>query len=288
MKRGFTLIELLVVIAIIAILAAILFPVFAQARNQAKKTQAQSNFNQIGKAMEMYKSDNGQKYPMGLYVYGPLNHLNNRVWGQLVQPYTKNWDVFADPVDSNQGITNFQTDHSTGSKCPAATLQLCQQFWQATVSNVGINMDYIMPVITDENGNDLPVGIKDTRNQAPSKCILAVDSVWDRDSTSGQPKGGGSFLVDPPAEKFNGNSTFPYAEVGQFSYGGGWFPSKPKAWNVYGGVWPWHLGGGQAVVIFTDTHVKTLTIPQLVDGCTVSDGFGGAITDRDRYLWDLQ
>src|SRR5579862_6925864 len=62
-NRGFTLIELLVVIAIIAILAAILFPVFSQAKEAAKKTQCFSNMNQIGLAMEMYNQDNDYFYP---------------------------------------------------------------------------------------------------------------------------------------------------------------------------------------------------------------------------------
>ena len=57
MRKGFTLIELLVVIAIIAILAAILFPVFAQAREAARKTQCLSNGNQMGKAILMYAQD---------------------------------------------------------------------------------------------------------------------------------------------------------------------------------------------------------------------------------------
>ena len=60
---GFTLIELLVVIAIIAILAAILFPVFAQAKEAAKKTQCLSNFRQIGVALEMYNQDSDFTYP---------------------------------------------------------------------------------------------------------------------------------------------------------------------------------------------------------------------------------
>ncbi len=72
MKRGFTLIELLVVIAIIAILAAILFPVFAQAREKARQTQCLSNFKQIGTATHMYCEDWDETMPSfyaGLYPY---------------------------------------------------------------------------------------------------------------------------------------------------------------------------------------------------------------------------
>src|SRR5690349_2445945 len=62
-KRGFTLIELLVVIAIIAILAAILFPVFAQAREKARQTSCLSNQKQLGTAMSMYCQDYDDRYP---------------------------------------------------------------------------------------------------------------------------------------------------------------------------------------------------------------------------------
>ena len=62
-RRGFTLIELLVVIAIIAILAAILFPVFAQARAKARQAACQSNMKQLGSAIMMYTQDNDEMYP---------------------------------------------------------------------------------------------------------------------------------------------------------------------------------------------------------------------------------
>ncbi|HEY3266155.1 MAG TPA: prepilin-type N-terminal cleavage/methylation domain-containing protein [Armatimonadota bacterium] len=65
-RRGFTLIELLVVIAIIAILAAILFPVFAKARERAKSTTCLNNLKQLGIAMRMYADDNDGGYPVGL------------------------------------------------------------------------------------------------------------------------------------------------------------------------------------------------------------------------------
>ena len=68
-RRGFTLIELLVVIAIIAILAAILFPVFAQARDQARKTACLSHAKQIGTALTMYRQDWDSRGPFGLFDF---------------------------------------------------------------------------------------------------------------------------------------------------------------------------------------------------------------------------
>ena len=72
MRQAFTLIELLVVIAIIAILAAILFPVFAQAREQARSAACLSNFKQIGLSIHMYAQDFDEQFPMGTYS-GPRN-----------------------------------------------------------------------------------------------------------------------------------------------------------------------------------------------------------------------
>jgi len=86
-RRAFTLIELLVVIAIIAILAAILFPVFAQARAKARQAACLSNLKQLGTAVMMYVQDYDETYPLSGYSAAPA--AGNVGWYFLVDPYVK-------------------------------------------------------------------------------------------------------------------------------------------------------------------------------------------------------
>jgi prepilin-type N-terminal cleavage/methylation domain-containing protein/prepilin-type processing-associated H-X9-DG protein len=89
MKRGFTLIELLVVIAIIAILAAILFPVFAQAREKARGIQCLSNSKQMGLAVMSYTNDYDEFFPPSQYGGGNTG-IVQQSWYGLIEPYVKN------------------------------------------------------------------------------------------------------------------------------------------------------------------------------------------------------
>ena len=91
---AFTLIELLVVIAIIAILAAILFPVFAKVREKARQTSCVSNEKQIGLGIAQYTEDNDEKFPSEMYRYG---------WASQIYPYVKSVAVFKCPDDSIAG-----------------------------------------------------------------------------------------------------------------------------------------------------------------------------------------
>ena len=103
-KRGFTLIELLVVIAIIAILAAILFPVFAQAREKARQTSCLSNLKQAATATLMYVQDYDETFPIALYV--SLNGATPCSFSfyHAVAPYQKNADIMQCP--SNRPALN--------------------------------------------------------------------------------------------------------------------------------------------------------------------------------------
>jgi len=98
MKKGFTLIELLVVIAIIAILAAILFPVFAQAREKARAISCLSNLKQIGIGVAMYNEDFDEGEPTGSNPWGQASG-----WAGQIFPYVKSVGAFACPDDSSVG-----------------------------------------------------------------------------------------------------------------------------------------------------------------------------------------
>ncbi|HHX41473.1 MAG TPA: DUF1559 domain-containing protein [Armatimonadetes bacterium] len=108
--RGFTLIELLVVIAIIAILAAILFPVFARARENARKSTCQSNLKQIGTGWHMYTQDYDE-----MHVRVSVGQDQRPLWTDALEPYIKNTGVLICPSDANRVMS--------GQYSPAPTVK---------------------------------------------------------------------------------------------------------------------------------------------------------------------
>jgi prepilin-type N-terminal cleavage/methylation domain-containing protein len=122
-KPGFTLIELLVVIAIIAILAAILFPVFAQAREAARKTACLSNTKQIGLGVMMYAQDYDEGFPINSWDLLPIGVADNDLhsgsyyttmqWMWEIYPYEKNRQILAcpsDPTSKTDGWKGYDID----------------------------------------------------------------------------------------------------------------------------------------------------------------------------------
>lgn len=188
-QSGFTLIELLVVIAIIAILAAILFPVFAQAKEAAKRTACLSNTKQIGLGVAMYLTDNDDMTPSA-YEKADLSQVADIY--QLLQPYVKNMDVFYCPDRSdNLAVCSFPTFPNlpgyptTPQKCvgygynwgfiPMAGAGLFQTETETP------DMQYLVDVGVSATGADSPAGLAvwaDTTNASRYK-MSALASILD-------------------------------------------------------------------------------------------------------------
>jgi len=122
-KRGFTLIELLVVIAIIAILAAILFPVFARAQEKARIGSCQNNLRQLGTAIAMYRSDNDGRMPMDWFQ--AENNICYR-WIHVIYPYVYNNQIFQCPTNPTVDDPTWSPPYTT--RLPFSSYYYCHYY----------------------------------------------------------------------------------------------------------------------------------------------------------------
>ena len=138
--RGFTLIELLVVIAIIAILAAILFPAFARARENARRASCMSNLKQMGLGVMQYVQDYDEKYP-------PCAANNTRTDGKFLyhrlDPYIKSAQVFVCPSDAINKVFSYGYNYAYLGATP---------FMMVNMAQVASPSQMVM--LTDKAGND--------------------------------------------------------------------------------------------------------------------------------------
>ncbi len=311
-SSGFTLIELLVVIAIIAILAAILFPVFAQAKQAAKKTVGISDMKQGSLAVQMYLGDSDDTFPLS-----DSGSINGPGWGfgppdtvpfQVLQPYCKNTRFEIDPMDPWQSEDQRISDQCQYMGCTLANATAVQKAYALGVrSNIGYNFAFFSPWIYQLQGGGFYIGsaaINSSLVTQPAHTLLFATSIWNR--VGGAPSGGGNWVVQTPCWKdSNGALLQPmsnfqnYAGAGQvYGYNSGWAPN-PTAWNVYGGVWPFYnqtsstaatgAQNGQAVIAFADSHVKTMPISQIAAGCSAYGvgALAGNVTDPTKFIWAL-
>ena len=160
MKKGFTLIELLVVIAIIAILAAILFPVFASAREKAQQTSCASNMRQIGLGLLSYLQDNDSTYPPAYYYGTPIYNAD----GTIATP--------AVSADCNNG-TGSATTKPTGGGGNCDTLGINQ--WSGDIAPyVKSNAVYVCP--SDTNGGLAPTNFANAANAPAGQASTNTSS----------------------------------------------------------------------------------------------------------------
>jgi len=191
LRRGFTLIELLVVIAIIAILAAILFPVFAQAREQARKSTCQSNMKQMGTAVMMYVQDYDETYPQaGITDPEGDNRINagspndpwpncegwpcvgangDTTWAARIIPYTKNYGIFKCPSANN----------ASRNPWPGMAANGFEVFNNATRQR---SISYYYDRALGDNGS-LGIGLPMAAVDAPAERQLIGETGRDRRST---------------------------------------------------------------------------------------------------------
>jgi len=187
-RGGFTLIELLVVIAIIAILAAILFPVFAKAREKARMASCQSNLKQIGLAMQMYAQDYDETIDHSLRPLAPVN--TSVRWSDSLMPYIKNAQVLICPSQRSDTVISYGRNLYLGCggivpgqdcrrwgfatslsdvKCPAETIYAADNQASGTAYYRGPNVDWL------ENDPNYYASAPDTGRHNGGRNFLFLD-----------------------------------------------------------------------------------------------------------------
>ena len=210
-RSAFTLIELLVVIAIIAILAAILFPVFAQARDKARQTACLSNMKQMGLGFMMYVQDFDETFPGNLQCMPPINGgstSDTRVpFDRQIFPYTKNDQIFTCPSDhENRAAASNGGLHFWDGSYRARAIPRSYSY-VGTIDTAQANGRDANSGLSTYTGNVGPAGtppVARTLSQIdqPSSTIGLVEN-WPREETSvqdsayvGSPHGSGFIGCD--------------------------------------------------------------------------------------------
>lgn len=275
MKRAFTLIELLVVIAIIAILAAILFPVFAQAKVSAKKAASLSNLKQQGLANIMYATDVDDTFVMHAYVITGAVDQTERYWPVLVQPYTKNWDMMRDPM---QSVNPWGIWGSGPYSWWYNWMRWPDYGYNATYLNRDPDCSHWQP-----QGYGFPITQTTPANVA-STVMLTTAKVAGTDAgryTSQVTEAPGTILAPDACTWSNGGWG-----VGAWGDEDGFYPGNPTGTSGYA----INYGNTNGNVTFVDGHTKTLSASQLAVGTdwtktTANNAIH--ILSVEAYLWDL-
>ena len=232
MKRNaFTLIELLVVIAIIAILAAILFPVFAQAKASAKKITSISNQKQIGLAMLMYVADN-ESYPQ---MSSPSSQVPRTRWPDHIYSYIKNEDIFL---------------------APSASVEIYGKAWAHNPTKkyggYGYNFQYL--------GNSrFPWTASESQIEVTAQTIVVADTAGVRKDNG--LIGAGEYTIDPPLTSARGSGK-PSGFYGDGSECGSGAPGL-GVWGCRSTPAERHLG--MVSVSFADGHAKAMKLRAMDD-----------------------
>ncbi|MBS1724491.1 MAG: prepilin-type N-terminal cleavage/methylation domain-containing protein [Armatimonadetes bacterium] len=250
-NRAFTLIELLVVIAIIAILASILFPVFAQAKLSAKKTTSISNVKQISLGTTIYCTDSDDVLP-SLYYYDSADLHSPTTqgfyyWGIKIQPYVKNVKVLLDPLDTDDD----QVVHDDQGRGRFDENNAYRDYVIGGFPSYGLNYRYLNTRIdtADPNGNNpypfYYVGKSLTSLAATSSTVMFGESTAKDKS---RPNGG---IIDKPIG---------YARIEPPSY---WTNAAYPNATGQGQLWP-RYSRDLVIIGWVDGHMKVTPLKKLI------------------------
>ncbi|MDX1933723.1 MAG: DUF1559 domain-containing protein [Capsulimonadales bacterium] len=183
---GFTLIELLVVIAIIAILAAILFPVFAQAREKARQTSCLSNTKQMGIALMMYVQDYDEKFfPYRWQAENTQCVLGRIAWPEKMMPYVKNTGIFNCPSNAFKAPFSYWRSY-----CKPGTAANPEGVPVDYEVGYGLNEPFFTGMVNGTASGVEPDGMAQAGMQSPAEIALIGDGVyawnfWNTQDTNG-------------------------------------------------------------------------------------------------------
>jgi prepilin-type N-terminal cleavage/methylation domain-containing protein/prepilin-type processing-associated H-X9-DG protein len=270
-RRAFTLIELLVVIAIIAILAAILFPVFAQAKAAAKKTSQLNNMKQGALALIMYAGDNDDYSASCILgddgAFPSYDWQRDFTWGQMAAPYIKSWPIFHNPGDGNANDNTSMNDMGY----PLNSVGRQREYALGLTSSLGFNYMAYSPM---DNANAMFNPKSLSAVTEPAAALMLADSIWSKSGTA--PSGGGNWFIEAPHWSFSDTQW----------WFGGWHPKATTDWLQYGGTYPFF--NGKMNTAYGDGHAKTASAGNLLAGVSLSaDGATVlGVYDQDLYVWD--
>lgn len=246
-QGGFTLIELLVVIAIIAILAAILFPVFAQAREKARAISCLSNQKQIGLGLAMYIQDYDETFPMDQYTFANYDQVR---WYDMIFPYIKNGDKFSfnNRANGAGGIWHCPSFPSSQEAEYGAHLDLMPDGWAPW----NPNMPKTVSLAVIDAPSDKVIIVEKGQNEGNSSWLTFAtwEGYWT--STVGDPPGSASGEHYDLEQSQNHDCDFAYS-------------SSAPSWSNWGqcASLPRYRHNGTTNTVFSDGHAKAFTRGQL-------------------------